>query len=226
VWGGFFLSKSDLRGKQIDVVISRETLFQGTLIDNGKDILVLFDGQRYVYIPLIHVHRINRSFIINDDLDDPSEKSLANDEESISYRTILANAKGRFTEIFVTGNITLHGYIFNVRSDYFAFYSPIYKTMLISLQHLKWLIPYNLKTPPYTLSNEKLPEIPYNSPLLPSLEEQIKKWTGELVVFDMGEDPMKIGLLKSVKTSMVELVVASGATVYLKLSHIKTAHLP
>ena len=98
--------------------------------------------------------------------------------------------------------------------------------MLISLQHLKWLIPYNLKNPPYSLRDEKLPAIPYNSPLLPSLEEQLKKWEGELVVFDMGEDPMKIGLLKSVCTPMIKLVVANGETVYLKLSHIKSAHLP
>ena len=179
--------------------MSGKIFFQGKLIENVKDVLVLFDGQRYVYIPLTHVHRINQSSIINDDLDNPSETSLADDVASVSYRTILANAKGRFTEIFVTGNISLHGYIFQVRSDYFAFYSPVYKTMLISLQHLKWLIPYNLKNLPYSLKNEKLPVSPYNSPLLPSLQEQLKKWEGGLVVFDMGEDQMKIGLLKSVR---------------------------
>lgn len=224
--GRLFLMISDLQGKQIDVVMSGKICFQGRLVENGKDILILFDGQRYIYIPLIHVHRINRSSIINDDLDDPSETSLANDVSSISYRTILANAKGRFSEIFVTGNKSLHGYIFHVRSDYFAFYSPVYKMMLISLQHLKWLIPYNLKNPPYTLRDEKLLVIPYNKPLLPSLEEQLKKWEGELVVFDMGEDQMKIGFLKSVRNPMVELVVANGETVYLKLSHIKSTHLP
>ena len=86
ITGGLFLSISDLRGKQIDVVMSGKIFFQGKLIENGKDILVLFDGQKYVYIPLIHVHRINRSSVINDDLDDPSETSLAKDVDSISYR--------------------------------------------------------------------------------------------------------------------------------------------
>ncbi|GAA3321424.1 hypothetical protein GCM10020331_037210 [Ectobacillus funiculus] len=100
--------------------------------------------------------------------------------------------------------------------------------MLISLQHLKWLIPYNLKkTPPYTLSNEKLPVIPAAAPLLRSFEEQVKKkWEGELVVFDIGEDPAKIGLVKKVRDSIIELVIAGGETVYLKLSHIKSAHVP
>ncbi|WP_028403460.1 hypothetical protein [Ectobacillus panaciterrae] len=220
------MSVTTLCGKQVDVVISGNVFFQGILIEIGKEILVLFDGQKFVYIPLLHVHRINLSPIINDDFSDPSEPSLAKDTESISYRTILTNAKGHFTEIYVTGNISLHGYIITVRSDYFAFYSPVYKTMLISLQHLKWLIPYNLKTPPYNLSSEKLPAIPSNIPLLRSLEEQLKKWEGELVVFDIGEDPMKIGLVKKVSDTIIELVIASGETVYLKLSHIKSAHLP
>ncbi|WP_129729918.1 DUF2642 domain-containing protein [Ectobacillus funiculus] len=220
------MSITALCGKQVDVIISANAFFQGILIETGKDILVLFDGQRFVYIPLLHVHRVNLSPVINDELSNPTEISLAKDVEAISYRTILTNAKGLFTEIYVTGNISLHGYVMSVRSDYFAFYSPVYKTMLISLQHLKWLIPYNLKTPPYTLSTEKLPVIPAAAPLLRSFEEQVKKWEGELVVFDIGEDPAKIGLVKKVRDSIIELVIAGGETVYLKLSHIKSAHVP
>ncbi|MBM7656376.1 DUF2642 domain-containing protein [Neobacillus cucumis] len=222
------MSIQSLRGQIVDVVLSRDIFFQGKLIDSGKDIIVLSDGQRYIYIPLTHLHRIKRSTLIlnNEGTSSQTSPTVAVDE-SISYRTTLANAKGRFSEIYVTGQIPLHGYIFNVRSDYFAFYSPVYKTMLVSLQHLKWLIPYyNLKNSPYTLPDKKLPVIPYNQPLLPSLEEQLKKWEGELVVFDLGEDPMKIGLLKSVRNPMVEIVVANGETVYVKLSHIKSAHLP
>ncbi|MBO9130796.1 DUF2642 domain-containing protein [Bacillus sp. 165] len=220
------MSIAALCGKHVDVVISGNAFFQGTLIESGKDILVLFDSQRYIYIPLLHVHRINLSPIINDNFSDPSEAFLAKDTQSISFRTILTNAKGLFTEIYVTGNKSLHGYIITVRSDYFAFYSPVYKMMLISLHHLKWIIPYNLKTPPYTLSNEKLPVIPSSIPLLRSFEEHLKKWEGELIVFDMGEDPMKIGLVKKVSDAIIEFVIASGETIYLKLSHIKSAHLP
>ncbi|WP_028402983.1 hypothetical protein [Ectobacillus panaciterrae] len=220
------MSITTLRGKQVDVEISGKNLFQGILIESGKGIIVLFDGERFVYIPFVHVHRINLSPTINDDISNPSEGSLAEDTESISYRTILNNAKGRFTEIYVTGDISLHGYITSVRSDYFAFYSPVYKTMLISLHHLKWLVPYNLKTIPYTLSNQKLPVIPSSIPLLRSLEEQLKKWEGELVVFDIGKMSTKIGLLKKISDGIIELAVASGESVYLKLSHIKCVHLP
>ncbi|GAA3321421.1 hypothetical protein GCM10020331_037200 [Ectobacillus funiculus] len=100
--------------------------FQGILIETGKDILVLFDGQRFVYIPLLHVHRVNLSPVINDELSNPTEISLAKDVEAISYRTILTNAKGLFTEIYVTGNISLHGYVMSVRSDYFAFFTLLF----------------------------------------------------------------------------------------------------
>ncbi|UOY93026.1 DUF2642 domain-containing protein [Ectobacillus sp. JY-23] len=220
------MSVASLCGKQVDVVISGNTSFQGVLIEVGRDILVLFDGQRFIYIPLLHVHRINLSPLVKEGLSSPSEISLAKGIESISYRTILNNAKGLFVEVYVTGNISLHGYVISVRNDYFIFYSPVYKTILISFHHLKWLIPYNFKTPPYTLSNEKFPVIPSQLSFLRSFEEQLKKWEGELVVFDMGADPMKIGLVKKVSDTVIELVTANGQTVFLKISHIKAAHLP
>ena len=220
------MSITALWGKQVDVFVLGNSFFRGKLIESGKDILVLSDGERFVYIPLLHVHKINLSPIINDHFSDPTETSLAKDVKTISYRTILTNAKGLFTEIYVTGNISLHGYIIGVRNDYFAFYSPVYKMILISLHHLKWLIPYSLKTSPYTLCKKKLPIIPSDSPFLRSFREQLKKWEGELVVFDTGEDPAKIGLVKKVNETMIELVIANGETVYLKLSHIKSAHIP
>lgn len=220
------MSIAALYGKQVDVFISGNTFFQGMLIDSGKDILVLSNEERFVYIPLLHVHRMNSSRVVNDNFSELNETSLAKDGETISYRTILTNAKGLFTEIYVTGNVSLHGYIIGVRQDYFVFYSPVYKTILISLHHLKWLIPYSLKTSPYTLSKEKLPIIPSNAPFLRSFEDHLKKWEGELVVFDLGEDPAKVGVVKKVNNAIIDLVIANGETVYLKLSHIKSAHIP
>jgi hypothetical protein len=228
-----------LLGKRVHVLISGNKSFRGELTDLGEDILVLFDGQQfvYVYIPLLHVHRINHSNIDEDtnnpshfslakDINHPSEPSLAEEMESISYRSILENAKGRFIEIYVTGNKSFHGYITNVLSDYFVFYSPVYKVMFIPFHHLKWLTPYNRSITPYTLSNEKLPVNPSNVPFLRSLEEQLKTLEGKLVVFDGGEDPMKIGLLKKVKDNLVELAIANGESVYLTLTHIKSVHTP
>jgi hypothetical protein len=98
--------------------------------------------------------------------------------------------------------------------------------MYISLSHLKWLTPYNHKVNPYTLKNENLPVSPSNVPLLRSFEAQIKREVGKLVIFDGGNDPMKIGLLNKIENNLIELAVANGETAYLRLNHIKSYHLP
>ena len=98
--------------------------------------------------------------------------------------------------------------------------------MFISLNHLKWLTPYQTNITPYTLGNEVLPVKPTNIPLQRSLEEQLKKFEGQLVVFDLGDHPMKIGLLKQVQNNIIELVTADGKSIFWKIMHVKTIHLP
>lgn len=213
-------------GKDIEIEISGKTSFSGILIDVGLDILVIFDGLKYLYLPLLHIHNIKERIDI-ESIIKPTEKSpMEDDSGSMSYRKTMTNAKGQFVEIFVTGNRSIHGYITNVLNDFIVFYSPIYKVMLISMHHLKWLVPYHNKLTPYTLSNENLPVVPANIPLARSFEEQLQKYNGQLLVFDMGDNPNKVGLLKSISNNIVELVTASGTTIFWKLSHLKTVHIP
>jgi hypothetical protein len=211
-----------LLGKQIDVQISGKKTFKGILTDLSTDILVLFNGQQFLYFPMLHVHRFN----LSTEIKTPMESPMMEDMASISYRKTLMNAKGVFSEIHVAGHIPLHGYITNVFNDYFAFFSPVYKMMYVSLHHLKWLTPYNQNATPYTLSKESFPVNPSDVPMLRSLEDQLKKNAGKLVVFDGGEDPMKIGMLKKAENNLVELTTANGDHVFLKLSHIKTVYMP
>lgn len=220
---------SDIRsllGEQVYVKLSGEIAFEGILTDIGQDIIVVYNGLKYYYIPWLHVHRIHQNDNIRDRIENPIEPSIVEDIDSISYRKILTNAKGIFSEIYVTGNLTFHGYITNVLNDYIVFYSPVFKMMYISLSHLKWLTPYNHKVNPYTLKNENLPVSPSNVPLLRSFEAQIKREVGKLVIFDGGIDPMKIGLLNKIENNLIELAVANGETAYLRLNHIKSYHLP
>ncbi len=217
---------SSFVGQQVDLEITGKTIFVGILVDVGLDILVLFDGKQYLYIPLLHLHNIKLS------TDEPIEQNqhlklpFSDDIDNISYRKILNNAKGIFVEIYVTGNKSIHGYITNILNDYFVFYSPVYKTMFISLHHLKWMIPYSTNLTPFTLSNEVLPVQPSSIPLLRNFEEQLKKYQGRLIVFDSGEHPDKIGLIKNIQNNIVELVTANGETLYWKIIHLKSAHLP
>ena len=218
-----------LIGQKVELEVSGRTIFQGILVDLGQDILVLFNGKDYFYIPFLHVHNLRTNPLIELEGNENQEAPVSpinEDQSTISYRKTLMNAKGRFVEIFVTGNKSIHGYITNVLNDYFVFYSPVYKTMFISLNHLKWLTPYQTNITPYTLGNEELPVKPINMPLQRSLEEQLKKLEGNLVVFDIGDHPLKIGLLKQVQNNLIKLITASGETVFWKILHIKSIHMP
>jgi hypothetical protein len=215
-----------LIGKEIELEISAKTFFKGILIDVGLDILVLYDGKKYLYIPLLHLHNI-KQVVTDPETEQPQQDTpLQQENEVISYRKILTNAKGQFVEIFVTGNKSIHGYITSVLNDYIVFYSPVYKSLFISMQHLKWLTPYSSQLTPYTLSPEDLPVVPCSIPLNRSFEEQVKKFVGQLVIFDIGEHPNKIGLLKDVSNNIVELVTSNGSTIHWKIMHLKTFHFP
>lgn len=212
---------------KVELEVSGGSTLQGILVDLGQDIVVLFNGKDYLYIPLLHVHNLRINQLIELDMNENPSISPINEEQStISYRKTLMNAKGRFVEIFVTGNKSVHGYVTNILNDYFVFYSPVYKTMFISLNHLKWLTPYQSNITPYTLGNEVLPVKPVTIPLQRSLEEQLKKMEGQLAVFDLGDHPLKIGLLKQTRDNIIELVAAGGETVFWKIPHIKSIHIP
>ncbi|AGT32030.1 hypothetical protein M493_08775 [Geobacillus genomosp. 3] len=215
-----------LLGKQVKVEISGGTVVRGVLIDFGLDILVLYTGKEYLYIPHLHIHHIQLHADPEFLIDPPFPEVPLQEDTGISYRKTLLNAKGRFVEIYVIGNKSIHGYITNVLNDYFTFYSPVYKTMLISLNHLKWLTPYQTTITPYTLGNDALPVQPTPLSLQRSLEEQLKKMEGHLAIFDLGDHPLKIGLLKEVQNNIVHLVTAGGESVYWKVIHLKTVHFP
>lgn len=228
--GGEELPKiKNLLGIEVEVETSGKTFFSGILIDIGLDILVLYNGEKYLYIPMMHLHNIKeREFKANEEkTDQPTGKiPLQNEEESISYRKVLTNARGQFIELFVTGNKSIHGYITSVLNDYIVFYSPVYKTIFISMHHLKWLTPYTTNLTPYKLNNADLPVVPTNIVLSRSFEDQIKKLEGKLLVFDLGDHPDKIGLMDNISNNIVELINAEGRTVYWKIPHLKTVHLP
>lgn len=220
---------SDLRclmGKQVKLEISGNNVCIGTMVDLGLDILVLYEyeNRRFYYVPLEHVQHLTEVLYLDEPVVTPSDLPL--DVTDISVRKTLNQAKGHFKEIYVTGNKTIHGYLTSIMNDYFVFHSPVFKTMFISLAHLKWLVPYYLHETPYTLNSQSFPVNPVQMPLSRTFEEQCKRLEGKLVVFDQGDDTNKIGLLENVKNNGVELITAKGERVYWNLKHLKTVHLP
>ena len=70
----------------------------GTLIDVGSDVIVLFNGTDFVYIPLAHVHNFEVDRDNEDDLQAPTELPsivAEESEEDLSFGEVLAQAKGK-----------------------------------------------------------------------------------------------------------------------------------
>jgi hypothetical protein len=211
----------------IKLELSGKKSISGLLCDIGSDLWVIFNGHDYLYIPAIHIQNweFMKQYEIEEITFSDEPMPIYNHNEEISLRKTLTAAKGIFSEIFVTSNQSLHGYIISIMNNYFVFYSPIYKTMFISLNHLKWLIPYTNNQRPYGLSNANLPVNPSNLTFARSFEVQIDKLTGELVVFNIGETESVIGKIQSIKNNFVELIRAKEDPIYINLQHIKTVHM-
>jgi hypothetical protein len=215
-------------GTYIKLEISGNKAINGILIDIGSDLWVIYNGYDYLYIPIVHVQ--NWKFPKQEEIDEiitlsDDQSPIFNPNEEISLRKTLTAAKGIFTEIYVTSKQAIHGYIISIMNNYFVFYSPIYKTMFISLNHLKWLIPYTNNQRPYGLSNASLPVNPSNITFARSFEVQIEKLNGTLTVFNIGENENSMGKIMGIKNNFVELVTAKGDPVYINLQHIKTVHM-
>lgn len=215
-------------GTYIKLEISGNKPISGILIDIGSDLWVIYNGYDYLYIPTVHIQ--NWKFPKKEEIDEiitlsDDQSPIFNPSEEISLRKTLTAAKGIFTEIYVTSKQAVHGYIISIMNNYFVFYSPIYKTMFISLNHLKWLIPYTSNQRPYGLSNANLPVNPSNITFARSFEVQIEKLVGTLIVFNIGETENVMGKITGIKNNFIELTTAKGNPVYLNLQHIKTVHM-
>lgn len=219
------LVSNNLNKDLIDVEISSKKYITGILLECGKDMIVIHNGKQLYYIPSLHIQCMKKSDNTEfETLQISSTIPFVNDDDSISYRKILNDAKGFFVEIYVTGKQSIHGYITSILNNYFVFYSPVYKTMFIPLNHLKWLIPYESNQTPYSLSNYSLPVNPDKITLARTFEEQLKKYVGKMIVFDIGDDPNKIGKLEKFENNVVGIVTGRGETVFWNFFHLKVFH--
>lgn len=216
----------NLVGDVIQIEVSGKKVINGIIIDLGSDILVLYNGIDYLYIPIVHVKNI-RSVDKKEyehDIIAPIESPSINLEGNLSLRKALTLSKGMFLEIYISGDQPLHGYITGIMNNYFVFYSPIYKTMYITLNHLKWIIPYSNNQRPYGLSNQSLPFQPTNHTLARTFDIQVEKLKDEVVVFNIGENNNAIGKINRIEENVIELQTAKEDLLYLNLQHIKTIY--
>lgn len=211
----------------VNIEISGKKKINGTLIDVGSDIAVVFNGKDYVYIPLIHIQNIKLADANEYDILGPKEPSAfvsEDDSNDLSLRKVLTRGKGMFVEIFVTGKQELHGYLTSIMNNYFVFHSPVFKTMYITLNHLKWIIPYTQEKRPYGLESHNFPIQPTNTLLARSFEVQMEKFKNKMVVINLGENNTHIGKINNIAEQMVEIQTARDEPVLINLHHIKAFH--
>lgn len=212
----------------VQIEVSGKIFISGRLIDLGTDTLVLFDGEDYRYMSLVHIQNIKVD--VNNDRDiqiptDPPGISFEYEKDVMSLRKVLTLAKGEFVEIYVTSGKPLHGYISSIMNNYFVFHSPIYKTMYIAINHLKWLIPYTNRQAPYGLGNQNFPMPAANTSLARTFEVQIEKFKNTIVIFNVGESDNHVGKINNIEEEIIELQTAKDRALMINFHHIKTIHL-
>lgn len=123
-----------LMGKKIEVKVSGCKIpITGELIDLGSDILVLYSDNKYIYTPVHHMQYLK----IAEDGEELSSviTEPLMDHTHISYRKMLMNSRGTFTEVNLGGPSSLHGFVTSIMNDYFIFFSPLYHSVYIPLHH-------------------------------------------------------------------------------------------
>lgn len=212
----------------VKIEVSGKKLINGTVIDFGSDMLVLFNGTNFMYIPFEHIQYFEMDKNNEEDFqgprEDPSIKALE-DQQELSFKESLVIALGRYVEIYVTDNQPLHGQITSVQDDYFVFDSPIYKTMYIPIAHLKWLIPYAQNESPYGL-DEKNSILQSNSEVhANTFNKQMERFVNKMVVLNIGGIKSHNGKINNIDEQIMEVKKARTNAIYLNMAHIKTLHL-
>lgn len=215
-------SLNSYTGKIIEVELTSKKNITGKLIEVGLDIIVLFNGTYFAYLPIQHIHRVRKGESTDTDFTSNELSPILKDDDQLSLRKIVNNASGIFVEILLSGNHLVYGYIQHVQDDYVVLDSPAFKTMILPIAHLNCLIPY-LNQTPYQMRAGKQPVISKGSFAL-TFKEQLKVYNGRIVIFDLGKDPQKVGLLTKVEDRMVELVTGNGQILYLNIAHLKSLH--
>lgn len=215
----------------VQVLLSGELPFEGIMIDKGSDIIVLYDGEKYMYISSLHIQHLTpfTASPLFEDLAIPESllpQDIPSTESTISLRKTLQVAKGQFIELALSYEHFLHGYVTHIMNDYFVFLSPVYQTLYVPFHHVKYLVPYKDSETPYGLEKERLSPTASKLTLARTFSEQMKKLKQHIVLLDLGIKTYKVGKLAEVNDNQIELITARNQHFHFNLHHIKTVHFP
>jgi len=210
----------------VTVSLIGDQLFKGIIFDSGSDIIVLFNGENFIYIPVSHIE-----YIVADTPDteftEPSASPIIPldiNKSNLTFKSILKEAKGINQEICIINKKYLYGTVLEVMDDYLVFYSPVYKMMYIPIKHIKWIIPYTSNERPYGLSEEEFSSEQAEEEFEANIQQQLAVLLNKLIMLNMGEKTHHIGKVKSINGKMLELITAKEKRTYVNIEHIQTIH--
>ena len=101
---------NDLIGSNIRLTISGLPIeMYGHVVDAGPDIVVIQSEKQFYYIPIIHIQ--NMTPAAEENINNQDSISYPPNNGKISFISTLTSAKEIYSEIYVTGLHSLHGYI-------------------------------------------------------------------------------------------------------------------
>ncbi|ATP38736.1 DUF2642 domain-containing protein [Solibacillus sp. R5-41] len=214
----------------VKMEITGKKILKGKIIDNSSELVVLFDGKEFLYIPVCHIHEIKIDYFNEDGLKIPStftrDINFIGKNEEMTFLKVLTKSLGIYLEIHVLNNQPLHGYISNILDDYIVFQSPIYKMMFIPIRHVKIIVPNNQNQKPYLLSDGDFSINVSNENFPSTFDALIGILKNKLTVLNIGEKNNFTGLICEIKGTMIAFQTAKENIIYYNLQHIKTIHNP
>lgn len=219
IWG-------ENKQKFVTVNLVGDKVFRGDIFDSGIDIIVLFNGEEFIYIPIYHIESIAADTPDTDyeQHSDLPSISLNLSQNALSLDDVLKEAKGIYQELCISNKKPLHGTILEVLDDYIVFYSPIYKTVYIPKKHLKWLIPYSTSERPYGLSDAEFSGQNSRQKFKGDFLQQLEILSNRLVVLNLDDKKHHTGRIKSISNAMIELQTVKMKSVFVNIAHIQTIH--
>ncbi|MFC4811362.1 hypothetical protein [Paenibacillus sp. GCM10023250] len=212
-------------GMRVSADMTGKRSVEGIVIEAGADLLVMHDGERFVYMPLAHVQRVREAPVGEEA--EAQAPAPAYRGEVASMERMLKAAEGRYVELQVGGSV-LEGFVTAVRPDYLQIYTPLYPGLSIALKHVKWLVPHPAAYDPYpgAAIGASAKAVAGRQQPAESFREQVKLAEGRLALINVGGPAEIAGMVRQAGRGMVEIGDAGGESAYYMLDHLKSLYVP
>lgn len=226
------MAYSQLINQSVQLNLAGSSYLIGSIIDIGKDMLVVHTNNRYVYIPTTYIHSLKKipphyitensslidQSIFNSTFSLPPVFIQKDDSSStLSFQKVIENAMSHYVEIKISPKETLTGKILSVQSDYCLFWNlQSQKHLIISLAHIKWLSPLH-----ELAISEGIKVDTYNNQNTTTLPASLFDYLLSINNKHVEIDKSLAGYVSNVTKDFLELKNIYGEDTFIPLTHIK-----